>query len=116
MSLLNDAFESFTLMDRRTTPDGYGGVEITWTEGAQIQAAASFNSSVEALTAQAAGATSLYTITTSRAINLQYHDVLKRDRDGKYLRVTSDGDDNFTPKAATLDMRVVQAEEYTLPL
>lgn len=115
MSLLSEAYEAFIIMDKRTVPDGYGGVETTWTEGAEIQAAATYNSSVEALTAQAAGATALYTITTSKAVNLQYHDVVKRVRDGKYLRVTSDGDDNFTPASATLDMRQVQAEEYTLP-
>ena len=65
MSLLSEAYEAFIIMDRRTVPDGYGGVETTWTEGAEIQAAATYNSSVEALTAQAAGATALYTITTS---------------------------------------------------
>lgn len=116
MSLLTEAYEPFTIMDRRTQPDGYGGYEITWVEGATIDAAATYNSSIEALTAQAAGATALYTITTTRAINLQYHDVLRRDRDGKLFRVTSDGDDNYTPKSATLDMRQVQAEEYVLPM
>lgn len=115
MSLLAEAYENFIMMDRQTRPDGYGGIETTWTEGAEIQAAVTYNSSVEALTAQAAGATALYTITTTKAVNLQYHDVIKRARDGKFFRVTSDGDDNFTPASATLDMRQVQAEEYTLP-
>lgn len=116
MSLLTDAYENFTILDKATQPDGYGGVIVVYSDGATIKAAATFNSSVEALTAQAAGATSLYTITTNKAVNLQYHDVLRRERDGKIFRVTSDGDDNYTPKSATLDMRQVQAEEYTLPV
>lgn len=116
MSLLSEGYEAFTMLDRRTQPDGYGGIETVWVEGAAIEANARYDSSVEALTAQAAGATALYTITTSRAINLQYHDVIRRDRDGKIFRVTSDGDDNYTPSSATLDMRQVQAEEYTLPV
>jgi len=116
MSLLKAAYEPFTMIDRRTTPDGYGGYEITWVEGAQIEASARYDSSIEALTAQAQGVKALYTITTSKAVNLQYHDVLRRDRDGKLFRVTSDGDDNYTPPSASLDMRQVQAEEYVLPV
>lgn len=115
MSLLNDAYEKFIIVDRQTSSDGYGGYNVTWVDGAEIDAAVVFNSSVEALTAQAAGATALYTITTSRAVNLQYHEVLRRVRDGKLFRVTSDGNDNYTPVSATLDMRQVQAEEYVLP-
>ena len=49
------------------------------------------------------------------AINLQYHDVVKRDRDGKIFRVTSDGDDNYTPASSSLDIRQVEAEEWTIP-
>lgn len=115
MSLLSEAYEKFIMLDRITVADGYGGYDVEWRPGAEIAAAVVFNSSVEALTAQAAGVTSLYTITTSRSINLQYHDVLQRVRDGKIFRVTSDGDDNLTPQSAGLDMRQVQAEEYVLP-
>jgi hypothetical protein len=60
------------------------------------------------------GLTSLYTVTTPRNINLQFHEVFKRVRDGKIFRATSDGDDKATPKSATLDMRQVSAEEYAL--
>jgi hypothetical protein len=48
-------------------------------------------------------------------MNLQYHDIFKRKSDNKIFRVTSDGDDKHTPPSATLDMRQVSAEEYTLP-
>jgi hypothetical protein len=39
-----------------------------------------------------------------------------RNSDGKIFRITSDGDDNHTPKSATLDMRQVSAEEWSLPV
>ena len=61
------------------------------------------------------GLTSLYTITTKKAVTLQYHDIVKRVSDGKVFRVTSDGDDQKTPASATLDMRNVTAEEFDLP-
>lgn len=115
MSLLDAAMEPFVLMDKRTYPDGYGGYVSQWVEGAEIKAAATFDTSIEARVADVQGVTSLYTITTSRAITLEYHDVIKRLSDGKIFRVTSDGDDKKTPRPATLDMRQVTAEEWSIP-
>lgn len=115
MSLLDSAMETFVFLDKRTTPDGYGGYYSQWIEGAEFKAAATFDSSVQARIADVQGVTSLFTITTSRAINLQYHDVVKRRSDSKIFRITSDGDDKKTPLSATLDMRQVTAEEWELP-
>lgn len=114
MSLLDDALEACVIMDKRTEPDGYGGYITTYAEGAEFQAAIVFDTSMEARTAEKQGVTSLYTVTTSRALTLEYHDVFKRARDGKIFRVTSDGDDKFTPASASLDMRQVTAEEFVL--
>lgn len=111
MSLLDEAMESCVIMDKTTQADGYGGVITTWVDGAPINAAITFDTSIEARTGEKQGVTSLYTVTTSKTITLQYHDVFKRLRDGKIFRVTSDGDDKFTPASASLDMRQVTAEE-----
>lgn len=115
MSLLSEAMEKCIMLDKRTVPDGYGGIITTWTEGAEFLSAIVFNSSMEARTASVQGVTSLYTVTTEKSINLQYHDVFRRERDGKVFRVTSDGDDNATPASATLNMRNVTAEEWQVP-
>lgn len=114
MSLLSDAMESCRMINKAVVDDGYGGERTTWTLGATFQAAITFDSSVEAKIAQAQGVTSLYTVTTPRTKVLQYHDVFKRLSDGKVFRVTSDGDDRFTPSSTSLDMRQVSAEEFTL--
>lgn len=114
MSLLLDAMETCTILDKKTKPDGRGGVITTWEDGAEIDAAIVFDSSMQARTAEAQGVKSLYTITTAKSIVLQFHDVLRRERDGKVFRVTSDGDDKHTPAAAALNMRQVTAEEFTL--
>ena len=115
MSLLTDAMEDCVLMDKTTQADGYGGYNTVYVPGAELKAAIVLNTSMEAKIAEKQGVTALYTITTGRGINLQYHDVLKRVRDGKIFRVTSDGDDKYTPNSATLDMRQVSAESYELP-
>lgn len=115
MSLLSYAMTACTMLDKTTMPDGYGGYIKTYRDGAQFEAAITFNTSMEARVADAQGVTSLYTVTTSRAMTLEYHDVFRREADKKIFRVTSDGDDQYTPKSATLDMRIVTAEEWRLP-
>lgn len=114
MSLLSEAMENCIIMDKQTAPDGYGGVVTTWVEGATFEAAIVMDNSIEARIAEQQGVTAIYTVTTSKAINLQYHDVFKRERDSKIFRVTSDGDDKHTPASAGLNMRQVSAEEWKL--
>lgn len=115
MSLLSEAMESCTLLTEAVVSDGYGGYTAVWTAGAAFDAAIVFDSSVQARQAEASGVSSVYTVTTARARILKYHDVLRRERDGKIFRITSDGDDSFTPASASLDMRQVTAEEWKLP-
>lgn len=112
MSLLDEAMEVCTFLNKQISKDDYGGYVTTWTDGAEFQAAIVFDTSIEARAAEKQGVSSLYTVTTPRSLTLEYHDVFRRERDGKIFRVTSDGDDKFTPKSATLDMRQCTAEEW----
>lgn len=114
MDLLTDAYETCTILDKTTRDDGYGGVITDWTEGAKIKAAIVLDDSIEAVKAQAAGAKNLYTVTTKRTVVFLFHDVFRRDSDGKTFRVTSDGTDKKTPRSAGLDMRQVRAEEWSV--
>ena len=114
MSLLSDAMEDCLFLDKTTTSDGYGGYNVIWKEGAPFKAAIVLDNSMQARVAEKQGVTGIYTITTTKSINLQYHDVFKRLSDNKIFRVTSDGDDKHTPVSATINMRQVSAEEYTL--
>ena len=115
MSLLSEAMESCIMMDKRTIDDGYGGYITTYVDGVEFKAAIVLNNSLEARFAQQQGVTALYTVTTVKALNLQYHDVFKRKADNKIFRVTSDGDDKKTPASASLNMRQVSAEEWEIP-
>ena len=113
MSLLQEAMESCILLNKQTSTDNYGGFVNTWVDGAKFQAAIVFDTSMQARAAEAQGVHSLYTVTTPRNVVLQYHDVFRRTRDSKLFRVTSDGDDKYTPSSTVLDMRQVTAEEIT---
>lgn len=116
MSLLTDQMaDCVYLIKIPNSDDGYGGYWTEWQEGVKFKAAISFDDSIEARTAEKQGVTSIYTITVNKAMMLDYHDVFKRLEDGKIFRVTSDGDDKFTPNSSSLDMRVVTAEEWRLP-
>lgn len=114
MSLLSDSMESFIMMDRTTIQDGYGGYTSVWNDGVVFKAAAMLDTSMQARIGEKQGVTALYTITTPKAMNLQYHDVIRRLSDSKIFRITSDGDDKKTPASAALDMRQVTAEEWRL--
>lgn len=115
MSLLSEAMEKCTMLDKQTTADGYGGYVVTYVDGATFDAAIVLDNSMEARIAEKQGVTGIYTVTTAKALNLQYHDAFRRERDGKIFRVTSDGDDKHTPASAYLNMRQVSAEEWSIP-
>lgn len=115
MSLLDNAMEEFYIMNKTKTPDGYGGFTTAYQQSTNtFNGAVVFDSSIEARRAQAEGVHSVYTITTHKSVTLEYHDVIKRKSDGKIFRITSDGDDKFTPDTSSLNMRQVTAEEWEL--
>lgn len=113
MSLLTDAMTPCVFLDKTKKPDGEGGYINEWTEGGEFEAAITFDSSMQARTAEKSGVTSLYTITTKKGVQLDYHDVFRRLSDGKVFRVTSDGDDKQTPPTASFQVLQVSAEEWT---
>lgn len=114
MSLLEELMETCVFLSKQRVDDGYGGYKIVWVEGAEFKAAITFDTSIEARLAQVQGVYSLYTVTTQRDLVLEYNEVFRRVRDGKIFKVTSDGDDKFTPPSAGLDMRQVTAREWEL--
>lgn len=114
MSLLQEAYEPFIIMNKISQNDGYGGVTTTWEDGASFNGALVFDSSTQAMIAQALGVTSAYTLTTTKDIDLWFHDVIKRESNGEVFRVTSNGKDNKTPNSATLNMRQVNLEVFKL--
>ncbi len=116
MSLIEKAMVDVAFLDKVRKPDGEGGIITEWTDGAKFRAAITFDSSLQARVAEKQGVTSLYTITTSPNVKIEYHDVIKRISDGKIFRITSDGDDKITPSSASFQLLQVTAEEWSLPI
>ena len=103
MSLLENAFEDFVVMNKAVVDDGYGGTTTTWSFGVTIKGAMMFDNSAQMRIAQALGSTSTYTFTVKRNVVLDFHTVLQRASDGKFFRLTSNSDDKKTPASAGLE-------------
>ena len=114
MSLLESAYEDFTVLNKSVVDDGYGGVKTTWSDGATIKGAMVFDSSAQMKTAQAAGYTSAYTLTVKKNIELDFHTMLRRESDKQIFRLTNNADDKKTPESATLNMRQYSAEIWKI--
>lgn len=114
MSLLTEAFEDATVMNFIRESDGRGGMNEYWKDGATIKVAFAFDSSTEARIADKEGTHVRYSLVTDKSILLKYHDVIRRESDKRYFRVTSKGDDMKTPRSSSLHIRQVEAEEWEL--
>lgn len=115
MTLLEAMMEKCVILNKVTVGDGEGGYYTQWTEGAEITAAITHDSTMEARIAESEGVTSVFTITTGRDVILSFHDVIKRISDGRIFRVTSNGEDKKSPVIATIDASQVSAEAWELP-
>lgn len=115
MSLIDEAKELCTLLDRRSVHDGQAGFRPQWIDGAQFYAAIVKDSTMQARTAEKQGVTEVYTITVDKGTPLEFHDVLRRDSDGAIFRVTSNITDSQTPARASFQIGQVSAERWVLP-
>lgn len=113
--MLIDVFkEDCVMMDRRSVPDGIGGFMHEWQPGAPFRAAIVKNNTLEARIAEKDGVTEVYTVTVSKNMPLEYHDVFKRLSDGAVFRVKSNTTDSQTPSVATFQFGQVTAERWEL--
>ena len=104
-----------TKQSKSTVPDGQGGVTVTWTEGDTFKAAIVKNSTAIERVAEKQGIKASYTVTTPVDVMLQFHDIFKRNSDGKLFIVTSSSVDSKPPQVASFSFNQVTAEEWEKP-
>lgn len=114
MSLLDEQFEDFTIINKAVVDDGYGGTKTVWTPGAVIKGVMAYNNNLAVQVAQIMGSTTNYVFVVRKDTEVDYYTVLRRDSDGKIFRITANSDDKKTPKSAGLNMREYDAEEWKL--
>lgn len=77
MNLYETFYNKAVLMDRKSTPDGVGGFNNTWAEGAAFDVAFSGLTPAEKIAAQQATVQYSDTITTPETVRLSERDVFK---------------------------------------
>lgn len=115
MSLLDAYSDNYTIIDKTTTDDGYGGYKNVWKDGATISAALAIASESEINVAGAMGEHVTHTMLIDKSVILDYHTVLRRESDKKVFRTTSKGDENYTPSSSSLNKRKISCEEWEIP-
>lgn len=113
--MLVDSFmEPCIFMEKKTISDGQGGFETSWQDGTEFMCAIITNQNIQTKIAEQQGVTSLYTITSKKNVELDFHDIIKRKNDGQVFRITSNSKDIQTPKASQMDFWQVSAEKWSL--
>lgn len=114
MSLLNAYAERCVLLDEVTQSDGRGGYISIWNEGAEFEAAFSFDDSVQARQAEIQGVKGRWTILLPKGLRIDYHKAFRRLSDGQVFRCVS-RDEQKTPENSAINRRAIKAEEWELP-
>ena len=112
---IQDFYEQIIIMEKTTISDGMGGFEIGYKDGAEFLGSITTDNSVEMRIAEQQGVKSIYTLTTNKGVPLDYNDIVKRKKDSKTFRITSNKGDIETPSISNLDFLQVTCEAFELP-
>ena len=115
MALIDECMVSCHIYNRAIVDDRYGDSVETYTKGASFQAAIVKNSTTEAIVADKQMDTEIFTVITRKSMMLNYHDVFKRDSDGKWFQAISPAKDSETPARSSIPLCKVTAESWKMP-
>lgn len=113
-TLFEEQMEICHIVDKTTVPDGRGGVETVYVEGAPIDVAFSFNDSVSVVIADQEKVTDMYTLITKKSVVLLAGDIIKRDKDASTFKIETNSTDSTPPEVSALNMRQVKAKKFKL--
>lgn len=115
MSLLDDAYEWFVKVDKRSVNDGEGGYFTEYVDGAEILVAVTNDNTNLERIAEALTEKVEYRVTTKRKIKFEQDDLIKRLSDGQVFRIYHKNAKE-TPTSASLDMKETFAQEWSIPI
>lgn len=108
--MISDYFESFHKMNRTSHNGSLSGTYFTYAEGEQFNAGCSTNAQTAAEIASQQGAKVTYTLFLPFDAVLGIGDMVKRDKSGLLLTVTSNPLDMEIPGVSSMKYRVCTAE------
>lgn len=115
MSLLDSVAQACVLMEKTTAPDGAGGFETSWTQGAEFISYQALDTSIEARRAEKEGVTSVYSALVAKDVPIEYGDYFRAIDSGQTYRVTSSPSEKQSPSSAYLALKFFTAERAVLP-
>ena len=107
---LEDFFEDLCLQDYESVSDGMGGLTKRYFDKTAFRGGCSAVSTREADVAYSSGTKTVYRLTIPLGVALTQGDVVRRARDGRLYRITSNASDRVTPDKATIQYAYVTAE------
>lgn len=113
-SLLDENKETFVLLNRTATTDGYGSFVFSWSDGPSFGGVLLDNQSLNARIAGVQTGQTFGTLKTHRSVELEFHDAFRRVKDGTVYRV-SQKDSNQTPPSSEMDIRQYPIEAWEIP-
>lgn len=115
MALYESAFSSnFVFRDKTRVPNGMGGYDEAYTDGAEFSGSLVTDTSTEARVAEKQGVTSLYTLTMPLDVPLDYNDRFKDTETGTEYRITSRAKEKQTPTVASFQFQQFSAERVAV--
>lgn len=112
MSLIDEFMSECCFMEETKQADGAGGFDSVWREGATFKAAIVLDSTMEARIAEHQGVTSVYSVVAPRSVPLNYDTKIKRLKDGRYFRITSESQE--APASSSINVVKASAERWEL--
>lgn len=115
MTMIDRTMEPFVLLEKERTTDGAGGYQTVWRDGLTFFASVSSVTTALTTSAESVGASGTLTLTTDKALKLEFPDVVRRESTGRTYRITTRSEDRQTPPVSDLSYAQVDAEEWRVP-
>lgn len=106
--------QKFKFLEKTREPNGLGGFEEVYKEGAEFSGSLVRDTSATIRVAEKEGFTSVYTLTVSPDIPLQEGDLFKSVETGDSFKITSRPKEKQTPAMASFQFQNFSAELYSL--
>lgn len=106
--------QKFKFLEKSREPNGLGGFEEVYREGAEFTGSLIKDTSATVLIAEKEGFTVVYTLTVSLDVPLSEGNLFKSVETGDVYKITSRPKEKQTPTMATFQFQNFSAELYSL--
>lgn len=109
---LSDFYKDIFFLNKISNSDGLGGIEFIYMEGAKFKGVITIESNTETRIAEQQGLKSIYTLSTSKGIQIDFGDLIKSE--DKVYKVVSVKNELQTPHFSNLDLQQYELERYQI--